>query len=204
MPQPHLNPTVFCERCGAPIRKRKDRPSTFCSRACRYAPKALVPHPERDNLLLIPLSKGKVAVIDAADAGLVVDSFWKLNEGRWKSDYAYRDTPNGMQMLHSVILGLTDGTPVDHKDGDGLNNSRANLRLTTNSLNQANRGPNRNNTSGFKGVMWRKAEGIWVARIKVNGRLIDLGRYRDKVEAARAYDAAAIKHFGDHARLNLP
>lgn len=202
MMHPNSRPIVFCERCGTPIRKRKDRPSRFCSRVCLYSPRPLLPHPSRSDLLLIPLRRGRHAVIDAVDADLVADSFWKLNPKQWNTDYVYRDSDSGMEFLHHVILGVVDETPIDHKDGDGMNNSRSNLRLTTPSLNQANRGLNRNNTSGFKGV--RRINNRWNARIRVNRVLIELGRFDDILDAARAYDAAAVKHFGDHARLNLP
>jgi len=92
---------------------------------------------------------------------------------------------------------------VDHKDGNGLNNRKANLRLCTNSQNQANRnGTQRNNTSGFNGVTWSKHDKKWRAKIMLNKKRVHLGGYYTAAEAANAYDKAAIKLFGEFARVN--
>jgi hypothetical protein len=107
--------------------------------------------------------------------------------------------------LHRWLMNATDDQIVDHIDGNTLNNYLCNLRFATKSQNAANRKElNANNKSGYRGVSWSKSSKKWVAQIMVNYVNYQLGRYENKEDAARAYDAAAIKHFGAFARLNFP
>ena len=93
------------------------------------------------------------------------------------------------------------GLDVDHIDGDGLNNRRSNLRACTHTENGRNRKLSKNNTSGLKGVNAREA-GKWQAMIKTSGRILHLGVFDSKMEAAKAYDAAALRLYGEFARTN--
>ncbi len=103
------------------------------------------------------------------------------------------------------MLGIRDPSiEVDHKDGNGLDCRRHNVRPATKQQNQANRGPRANNASGFKGVSWFPRQRRWYARIGVDGRNLYLGVYESAAAAARAYDAAARTHFGEFAKLNFP
>jgi len=104
--------------------------------------------------------------------------------------------------MHRLIMDAPDGTDVDHRNMDRVDNRRSNLRLATRAENLRNQGLSRNNTSGFKGVS--RLDGKWRAEIRVKWKLIYLGLFDDKVEAARAYDTAAKEHFGEFARLNFP
>jgi len=97
---------------------------------------------------------------------------------------------------------LTGWPMVDHRNGNGLDNRRANLRPATKSQNGANRLIAASNKSGFKGVDLKK--GRWRAQIKVVGSKIHLGYFDLAEEAARAYDMAAIEAFGEFATLNFP
>jgi hypothetical protein len=90
---------------------------------------------------------------------------------------------------------------IDHVDGNGLNNSIANLREATHAENQHNRGAKANNTSGFKGVCWAKRSGKWVATITVGRRQRHLGFFDDPAEAHAAYCAAAGEMHGEFARV---
>jgi len=88
---------------------------------------------------------------------------------------------------------------IDHIDRNRDNNAIENLRVATTSLNCANSRHRRNNTSGFKGVEWRKAKQKWHAGIMVDGRRLHLGTFDTPEAAHAAYMAAAVKHFGEFA-----
>lgn len=105
--------------------------------------------------------------------------------------------------MHRVILGVQDGILVDHCDGDGLNNQRFNLRPANQFQNQQNRGIDRNNTTGLKGVTWNKAAQKWYAFIGVNGKHTYLGGFDFKLEAGLAYDNAARELHGEFAWTNF-
>ena len=153
----------------------------------------------------IPLTKGRVAIVDD-------DDFAYLNQWRWKfnSRYAVR-TSGGIShwktiSMHRVIMNAPDGMEVDHINGEELDNRKENLRICTRSENVRNVGKYRNNTSGFKGVSFdaEKVTRKWRALIQVDKKLISLGRYATPEEAARVYDEAAKKYHGKFAQLNFP
>lgn len=105
------------------------------------------------------------------------------------------------RLLHRVIFGASPGVQVDHINRDVLDNRRANLRLATRSQNGANRGLAANNRSGLKGVHLKGGRS-WIAQIKVDGAKLHLGCFSTAQEAARAYDDAALTHFGAFAFIN--
>lgn len=90
---------------------------------------------------------------------------------------------------------------IDHKDGVRDNNRFNNLRIATNSQNQANRGAPQNNTSGFKGVRWQASRGKWIAIITINGKAKNLGRFINLTDAVMAYRAAAMAAWGEFAKV---
>jgi hypothetical protein len=104
--------------------------------------------------------------------------------------------------MHRQILGLTDpAVQADHVDLDGLNNRRYNLRPCSKAENMRNRGAQRNNKSGFKGVRWHTRDRRWVAKITVDGKQKHLGYFDTPDAAHAAYAAAAAEHHGEFARL---
>lgn len=145
----------------------------------------------------IKLTQGKYALVDDAD-------FEWLNQYRWCAYfngynwYAQR-TPN--IKMHRVILGYKGKHQVDHIDGRGLNNQRKNLRICTHSQNGMNRGKQKNNTSGYKGVSRHKKAEKWQASIKLHRKLIYLGIFKSKKEAKIAYEKAAEKLHGDFRKI---
>lgn len=149
----------------------------------------------------IPLTQGKIALVDDADYELVMRFKWSAHCIKGKF---YAVTNSGRLHMHRLISGVP-GRNVDHKNGDGLNNQRFNLRPSTTSQNGMNRGKQRNNTSGFKGVTRSgKKTQPWMAQIKLNRKLIHLGCHKTAEAAARAYDVRASVLFGAFAVLNFP
>lgn len=151
----------------------------------------------------IELTRDKVALVDDED-------YEWLNQWKWYALnlppcwYAARTLSipkKKMVIMHRLITNAPDGIEVDHKDNNGLNNTRDNLRFATRGQNSHNRSMSRNNTSGFKGVFMD--HGKWRARIRVNGKRISLGMYENIMDAVRAYDEAAKKYHGEFAKTNL-
>lgn len=104
--------------------------------------------------------------------------------------------------LHNLVLIPSEGKIIDHISRDSLDNRRCNLRECTKKENSRNASLDKNNTSGYKGVSWRKDSNKWRARIRVDNKLIMLGNFKDKKDAAKAYNEAAKKYFGEYAYLN--
>lgn len=148
------------------------------------------------------LSQGQAAIVDDSD-------YEALNAHKWSvlkqsnTFYAVRQAPiDGKQiiaLMHCVIMGSKG---VDHRDGDGLNNQRSNLRFATSSQNNMNQQKRENTSSVYKGVTFDKRANKWKAQIGINGKLIYLGLFDAEVDAAKAYNAKAIELFCEFANLN--
>lgn len=155
------------------------------------------------NIAYVPLTQGYEAVIDVADVPLVEGWNWYA-QVRPHTIYAKRIDGAGQSRftvhLHRVVMESPDELEVDHRDGNGLNNRRGNLRLATRSQNNQNRNTGVNNTSGYKGVTWHKAKGKWNARIKINGKRRNLGYFSNPESAAAAYAAASSELHGEFGR----
>lgn len=160
------------------------------------------------DIAFIPLTKGYEAVIDAADVSLVADRFWLVRISGQTGYAQSADYSTGKcktLLLHRVLLGAPDEFLVDHIDGDGLNNRRANLRLCNRSQNAQNRAAPSHSSSGIKGVCWNARDQRWRAHIQVSPTLrLHLGNFLSKDAAAAAYAAAAVKYHGDFAKVPSP
>ena len=158
-----------------------------------------------ENTVLVPLTQGKFAIIDAEDAEEILKYKWYLR----RDGYPARNAPNpsGRRqitvLMHNAIINTPEGMFADHRDRDRCNNRRSNLRVVTRAQNMMNRAKLKNNSSGFKGVSWHAPTRKWRARIH-HGKPIYLGYFPDAESAARAYDIAAREYQGDYAVLNFP
>lgn len=155
----------------------------------------------------VVLSSGLLALVDEADyARVMAAGPWHATPPRGGRIYAQRgvrraDGRRTTQKLHTFLTGWTQ---VDHRNGNGLDNQRANLREATRTQNNANARRRKDNTSGFKGVTLDARIGRWSARIHVNKQCRSLGYFATAEEAALAYDIAAFEAFGEFARPNFP
>lgn len=155
----------------------------------------------------IPLSRHKkYAIVDPED-------YWRLRCYRWF--YCYKtefnshanraEFSNGKRKnvgMHKDVLKVPDGMVVDHINGNGLDNRKANLRPATMMQNSWNR-RTRRGKNRFKGVTWEKGVKKWRAVLAHSGKYTTLGYFTDEIEAAKAYDEAAKKYQGEFAVLNF-
>jgi hypothetical protein len=157
----------------------------------------------------ILLTQGCHTLVDDEDADLAPLHWYATRDASSVTFYAKRNVRReGLwttELLHKCIaerMGIVG--QVDHRDRNGLNNRRLNLRTATAVQQAANHGLQRNNTSGYKGVTLHKPSGRWQARIKVERKMRALGYFADPADAALAYDLAAMRYHGDFAVLNFP
>ena len=155
----------------------------------------------------IPLTQGKFATVDDEYYDELIKYKWYPHH-TFNLCYAVRNTKcikgkRGIVYMHRQILNAPHGVMVDHKDRTGLNNCIYNIRLCSNSQNQANSKKQINNTSGYKGVVWHKSKKKWIARIRCDGKLIYLGYFDNAVKAAKSYDKKAKELFGEFAYINF-
>jgi len=156
----------------------------------------------------IYLGDGEYTIVDP-------DVYYRLGHYRWylKGDnrrkfYAVRNVKTGpgrtkLSNMHREIMNEPKGFLVDHKNGDSLDNRMANLRPATQSQNRQNVPKRKNTSSRFIGVSFSKEHKKWRAGINYEGKRIYLGYFDNEIDAARAYDAAARKYYGEFARVNL-
>lgn len=155
----------------------------------------------------IQLTQGKVALVDD-------DMYDYLMQWKWFANnikgyfYAGRNITSSKCKqsrisMHRLIMKPDKGMIIDHLDGDALNNQKNNLRICNHSENMRNRKLGKNNTSGYKGVSYQKRDNNWRSYIKFNNKTINIGTYTNPIDAARAYNEAAIKYHGKFAKLNI-
>lgn len=210
-----------CAVCGEPCRFKRRR--NTCSKTCAQiriregqlsggaasAERAMDARGSsyiRNKTLFVPLTQGAYTKIDIRDAARVMRKRWYLfRDPKTGRKYAVREEHGVSIRLHRYLLNAPPSKDVDHVNGDGLDNRRRNLRKATAAQNARNARKRKNSTSRYKGVCADISSGSpWRARIRVDGRLIHLGRFKIEKQAARAYDDAARRLHGEFARINFP
>ena len=168
----------------------------------------------KPSVIQIPLTRNYIAIVDEIDADLaqLKWSFLQSNGKDSRRIYARRNARiDGKRLtiqLHRVILARILGRElqpqelVDHIDQNGLNCSRTNLRLASHAENMRNVGLVHRNKSGYKGVSWYKRTNTWQAQINDHGTKRHIGFFKNPIDAARAYNEAALKYHGEFAWVN--
>lgn len=151
----------------------------------------------------ILLTKGMVAFVDDEDFELLNQHKWCACKGG-NTHYANRKVNGKCVSMQIILIGRKSGKSIDHKDGNGLNNQKSNLRYATKTENAQNQRRRAGSKSVYKGVAWHTRSGKWSVRIQIpNGKRISLGYFCDEKTAAIAYNKAALKYFGEYSRLNI-
>lgn len=140
-----------------------------------------------------------IFIMDAEDLPLLGNSLWHKNDNGY---IVNRNKNIGTIRLHRLIISAPDNMLVDHINGNTVDNRKSNLRLCSHIENLRNSKVQSNNKTGYKGVYWHTRNKKWIAHITIKRKSIHLGVFSTKEDAARAYNEAAIKYFGEFARLN--
>jgi hypothetical protein len=155
------------------------------------------------DVAYVQLTKGYEAIIDAEDLDLIRDKNWycrvdkdTVYARRWENVAGKRE----MVYLHRLILSAPNSMHVDHINGNGLDNRKSNLRLASRDENMRNQRVHSNNTTGVKGVSFRRNIGKYQAQIRASGKIIHLGCFENIDSARSAYLMASEKYHGEFRR----
>ncbi len=155
----------------------------------------------------IPLTQGMFAIVDDEDYDYLMQWKWHARK-RKHTFYAARvariadDAETRTQIwMHRVILNTPLGMETDHRNHNGLDNRKENIRVCTRGENQHNQSPQLSRASKYKGIYRHHTK--WRAQICHRGKALPIGRFETEIEAAKAYDARAKEVFGEFAYLNF-
>jgi hypothetical protein len=151
----------------------------------------------------LELLSGEEVILDDEDYERFKNVSWRMHSGGYAVRSAYINKKNLSIRMHREIVGAKPGEYVDHINLNKLDNRRSNLRIATNAQNAWNQSKRPDNTSGYKGVGFRKDKNKYRAEIKKDYRSYHLGYFDNKHDAARMYNFWAKDMFGEFARLNV-
>ncbi len=155
----------------------------------------------------IPLTQGKVAIVDGGDYERLSHFKWQAHkdqDGLWYACRTEYEPRKRRVLMHRLIVDAPDRLYVDHRSHDTLDNRRDNLRIVDGSQSAFNRRHRRTSRSPYKGITFHRGSGMWRARIaNIKGR-ISLGLFSTPEAAARAYDVAARHLHGEFCCVNFP
>jgi HNH endonuclease/AP2 domain len=193
-----------CPECGGSKRHKSRR----CA-ACRFKPRPILLQPDDPTYRLVPLTQGKVALVDTSDFDAVSVHQWYASiSPHRKTFYAKAMIPDetGKKRFVTMVVFLLGRAPRglhrDHINHNTLDNRRRNLRTVTCSENQMNRLVSFNSKTGFKGVTLDGKSGKFRATIHKNGKAFHLGLHSTPEKAAAAYNEKCIELHGEFACLN--
>jgi len=150
----------------------------------------------------------KKVLVDEEDYELIKNYNWYIAKTSGSKFYvkAHSHVEKNKRIfvhMHRLIMNSPECKSVDHINGDTLDNRKNNLRVCEHMENMRNQGKRKNGkTSKYKGVNFHKNMNKFCASIRQNYKLYHLGYFKNEIEAARAYNAAALKYHGEYAYLN--
>lgn len=156
---------------------------------------------------LIPLTQGEYAKVDPEDYEWLMQYNWTAirKENSWYATRSMSVLGKSVQCyMHRMIMEPPDDMFVDHKNHDGRDNRKANLRIATAKQNCWNRNVRRGSSSKYIGVSWLESRSKWQVTAYIGGKSRFVGYFEDEETAARAYDAAVSEERGEFAVLNFP
>jgi hypothetical protein len=157
----------------------------------------------------IALTKGYVTLVDDEDYEWLICFNWHVvgNEGNTSAMTTFYNFEGRKQKgiaMHHMILHFPDCECIDHINRNTMDNRKSNLRPCTHIQNQYNKGLFKNNKTGYKGVRWDKVKKNYIVSISCNSKPMRTKRYKDIIEAAKAYDRMALRYHKEFAYFNFP
>lgn len=153
-------------------------------------------------MMRIPLSKGYSTIVDSEMYPILIKRKWHAKVKPSGMVYAAGKCGTKNIKMHRIILGVTDPSiQVDHIDGDGLNNTKANLRICTNSQNQMNKKAGSHSKSGIRGVYPLNGGNRWRVEIIKENKVVFQKECNNLLDAIRYRNDAVLKYHGEFARM---
>lgn len=188
----------YCKACAAEKQVLWNKARQEAQKKARLEKDILLP-----DYALIALTgkhgEGKYTKVSLCDYAHLSQRVWSVMVCRGGAEYVQ----SGQILMHREVTRAPKGVLVDHANRDTLDNQRGNLRLCDHRRNAQNSKATLG-TSAYKGVSFEKRHNNWRVRISTVNGIVYVGNFQDEVEAAKAYDMAAIKHHGEFAWLNFP